>query len=274
VERACSASPGFQVRHVRQAPSGQPGLSAQGGVDRSIWDDWLNLWATVALRASATPGPCQRSIRQGGAVNDHDLCCLRYCRVTANFEGRGIRQVKAKLAGSRRCRAYALAAIRDGNLGLEEPWALDRGQKTRNGSFLRDLWGRPNAENRRGGWPLWKDSMFGERYADVFYRDEPLGSPFRSLRPRPTAWRTTPLSEGNPPYFSSRRTSPFQAAQARSIRLTLLAVFGDFRSPQDHLSLPQACENPRPARLQGEYLQEGLGGPIPRDFNSYGSRSG
>lgn len=203
-------------------------------------------------------GPLPEAIAK--AVNDHDLVVSSVLSGNRNFEGRVHQQVKANwLASPPLVVAYALAGNTRMNL-TEEPLGLDRDNKP---VFLRDLW--PSNAEIAEAVALVEDSMFRERYADVFTGDE--------------HWQSIPVAEGatyawkddstyvkNPPYFE-QIDQPIQALKPVH-QANVLAVFGDSITT-DHISPAGNIKASSPA---GEYLQSL--GVHPEDFNSYGSRRG
>jgi aconitate hydratase len=194
------------------------------------------------------------------AVTEHDLVVSAVLSGNRNFEGRVHPQVKANwLASPPLVVAYALAGNTRMNL-LEEPLGLDKENKP---VYLKDLW-PTNAEIAEAV-AMVEDSMYRERYADVFSGDK--------------HWQSIKVAEGatynwvgestyvkNPPYFE-QIDQPLQPLKPVN-QASVLAVFGDSITT-DHISPAGNIKGSSPA---GRYLQEL--GVEPEDFNSYGSRRG
>ncbi|WP_339845976.1 aconitate hydratase AcnA [uncultured Halopseudomonas sp.] len=194
------------------------------------------------------------------AVTEHDLVVSAVLSGNRNFEGRVHPQVKANwLASPPLVVAYALAGNTRMNL-LEEPLGLDKDNKP---VYLKDLW-PTNAEIAEAV-AMVEDSMYRERYADVFSGDK--------------HWQSIKVAEGatynwvgestyvkNPPYFE-QIDQPLQPLKPVN-QASVLAVFGDSITT-DHISPAGNIKGSSPA---GRYLQEL--GVEPEDFNSYGSRRG
>ena len=203
-------------------------------------------------------GPLPEAI--SNAVSDHDLVVSSVLSGNRNFEGRVHQQVKANwLASPPLVVAYALAGNTRMNL-TEEPLGLDRDNKP---VFLRDLW--PSNAEIAEAVAMVEDSMFRERYADVFSGDEHWQS-IKVAEGSTYAWKDDSTYVKNPPYFEQidqpiKSLTPVHQAR-------VLAVFGDSITT-DHISPAGNIKASSPA---GEYLQ-GLG-VQPSDFNSYGSRRG
>ncbi|GGC97043.1 aconitate hydratase AcnA [Halopseudomonas salina] len=194
------------------------------------------------------------------AVTEHDLVVSAVLSGNRNFEGRVHPQVKANwLASPPLVVAYALAGNTRMNL-LEEPLGLDNDNKP---VYLKDLW--PSNAEIAEAVAMVEDSMYRERYADVFSGD--------------AHWQSISVAEGatykwldestyvkNPPYFEQidQPLQPLEPVDQASV----LAVFGDSITT-DHISPAGNIKGSSPA---GRYLQEL--GVEPEDFNSYGSRRG
>ena len=203
-------------------------------------------------------GPLPEAVSH--AISEHDLVVSAVLSGNRNFEGRIHQQVKANWLGSPPLVvAYALAGDSRLNL-LEDPLGLDQDNKP---VYLRDVW-PTNAEIAEAV-ALVEDSMFRNRYADVFSGDEHWQSIVTSGGDT-YAWDDQSTYVQNPPYFADidKPLQPLQPiGQAR-----VLAVFGDSITT-DHISPAGNIKSSSPA---GEYLQSQ--GVQPEDFNSYGSRRG
>ncbi|MFN3582026.1 MAG: aconitate hydratase AcnA, partial [Pseudomonas sp.] len=129
------------------------------------------------------------------AVTEHDLVVSAVLSGNRNFEGRVHPQVKANwLASPPLVVAYALAGNTRMNL-LEEPLGLDADNQP---VFLRDLW--PSNAEIAEAVALVEDSMFRERYADVFTGDEHWQS-IKVAEGATYAWSGDSTYVKNPPYF-------------------------------------------------------------------------
>jgi aconitate hydratase len=194
------------------------------------------------------------------AVTEHDLVVSAVLSGNRNFEGRVHPQVKANwLASPPLVVAYALAGNTRMNL-LEDPLGLDKDNKP---VFLKDLW--PSNAEIADAVGMVEDSMYRERYADVFSGDEHWQS-IRVAEGATYDWMNDSTYVKNPPYFDhiDQPLEPLKPVdQAR-----VLAVFGDSITT-DHISPAGNIKGSSPA---GRYLQEQ--GVDPKDFNSYGSRRG
>ncbi|WP_373188414.1 aconitate hydratase AcnA, partial [Halopseudomonas sp.] len=194
------------------------------------------------------------------AVTEHDLVVSAVLSGNRNFEGRVHPQVKANwLASPPLVVAYALAGNTRMNL-LEEPLGLDKDNKP---VYLKDLW--PSNAEVAEAVAMVEDSMYRERYADVFSGDEHWQS-IRVAEGATYDWVDDSTYVKNPPYFEQidqplKPLKPVNQAQ-------VLAVFGDSITT-DHISPAGNIKGSSPA---GRYLQEQ--GVEPEDFNSYGSRRG
>ncbi|KAA0693414.1 aconitate hydratase AcnA [Halopseudomonas laoshanensis] len=203
-------------------------------------------------------GPLPESI--ANAITEHDLVVSSVLSGNRNFEGRVHQHVKANwLASPPLVVAYALAGNTRMNL-TEEPLGLDKDNKP---VFLRDLW--PSNAEIAEAVALVEDSMFRERYADVFSGDEHWQS-IPVAEGKTYAWKEDSTYVKNPPYFE-QIDQPIQALKPVN-QARVLAVFGDSITT-DHISPAGNIKASSPA---GEYLQSL--GVNPEDFNSYGSRRG
>ncbi|MBL4834284.1 MAG: aconitate hydratase AcnA [Pseudomonas sp.] len=194
------------------------------------------------------------------AVTEHDLVVSAVLSGNRNFEGRVHPQVKANwLASPPLVVAYALAGNTRMNL-LEDPLGLDKDNKP---VFLKDLW--PSNAEIAEAVAMVEDSMYRERYADVFSGDEHWQA-IRVAEGATYDWVDESTYVKNPPYFEQidqplQPLKPVEQAQ-------VLALFGDSITT-DHISPAGNIKGSSPA---GRYLQEQ--GVEPEDFNSYGSRRG
>ncbi|WP_339651822.1 aconitate hydratase AcnA [Halopseudomonas pelagia] len=230
----------------------------KAGLNEYLDELGFNLVGYGCTTCIGNSGPLPDAV--SAAVNDHNLVVSAVLSGNRNFEGRVHQHVKANwLASPPLVVAYALAGNTRMNL-LEEPLGLDKDNKP---VFLRDLW--PSNAEIAEAVALVEDSMFRERYADVFSGDE--------------HWQSIPVAEGatyawkddstyvkNPPYFE-QIDQPIQALKPVN-QARVLAVFGDSITT-DHISPAGNIKASSPA---GEYLQSL--GVSPEDFNSYGSRRG
>ena len=203
-------------------------------------------------------GPLPEAVSQ--AISEHDLVVSAVLSGNRNFEGRIHQQVKANwLASPPLVVAYALAGDSRLNL-LEDPLGLDQDNKP---VLLRDIW--PSNAEIGEAVALVEDSMFRNRYADVFSGDEH----WQSIVTRggaTYAWDDQSTYVQNPPYFADidKPLQPLKPIEQARV----LAVFGDSITT-DHISPAGNISSSSPA---GEYLQSQ--GVQPEDFNSYGSRRG
>ncbi len=194
------------------------------------------------------------------AVTEHDLVVSAVLSGNRNFEGRVHPQVKANwLASPPLVVAYALAGNTRMNL-LEEPLGLDKENKP---VYLKDLW-PTNAEIAEAV-AMVEDSMYRERYADVFSGDKHWQS-IKVAEGATYNWVDESTYVKNPPYFE-QIDQPLQPLKPVN-KASVLAVFGDSITT-DHISPAGNIKGSSPA---GRYLQEL--GVEPEDFNSYGSRRG
>ena len=194
------------------------------------------------------------------AIAEHDLAVSAVLSGNRNFEGRIHPQVKANwLASPPLVVAYALA----GDIRIDmmsEPLGLDRDNKP---VFLRDIW--PSNAEIAAAVALVEDSMFRNRYADVFTGDEHWQA-IATSGGDTYAWDSQSTYVQNPPYFNDidKPLQPLRPIENARV----LAVFGDSITT-DHISPAGNIKASSPA---GEYLQSL--GVSPEDFNSYGSRRG
>ncbi|MGN5519038.1 aconitate hydratase AcnA [Halopseudomonas sp. Lyrl_26] len=194
------------------------------------------------------------------AIAEHDLAVSAVLSGNRNFEGRIHPQVKANwLASPPLVVAYALA----GDIRIDmmsEPLGLDRDNKP---VFLRDIW--PSNAEIAAAVALVEDSMFRNRYADVFTGDEHWQA-IATSDGDTYAWDSRSTYVQNPPYFDDidKPLQPLQPIENARV----LAVFGDSITT-DHISPAGNIKASSPA---GQYLQSL--GVSPDDFNSYGSRRG
>lgn len=194
------------------------------------------------------------------AIAEHDLAVSAVLSGNRNFEGRIHPQVKANwLASPPLVVAYALA----GDIRIDmmsEPLGLDRDNKP---VFLRDIW--PSNAEIAAAVALVEDSMFRNRYADVFTGDEHWQA-IATSGGDTYAWDSQSTYVQNPPYFNDidKPLQPLRPIENARV----LAVFGDSITT-DHISPAGNIKASSPA---GEYLQSL--GVSPENFNSYGSRRG
>ena len=194
------------------------------------------------------------------AVTEHDLVVSAVLSGNRNFEGRVHPQVKANwLASPPLVVAYALAGNTRMNL-LEDPLGLDKDNKP---VFLKDLW--PSNAEIAEAVAMVEDSMYRERYADVFSGDEHWQA-IKVAEGATYNWMDDSTYVKNPPYFE-QIDQPLQPLKPVD-QARVLAVFGDSITT-DHISPAGNIKGSSPA---GRYLQEQ--GVEPEDFNSYGSRRG
>lgn len=203
-------------------------------------------------------GPLPEPIAK--AVSEQDLVVSAVLSGNRNFEGRVHPQVKANwLASPPLVVAYALAGSSRINLH-DEPLGLDSNNKP---VFLKDIW--PSNAEIAEAVALVEDSMFRERYADVFTGDEH----WRSIQVgegKTYLWDSQSTYVQHPPFFE-RIDEPLVGLEPVE-QARVLAVFGDSITT-DHISPAGNIKASSPA---GEYLQSL--GVKPEDFNSYGSRRG
>ncbi|RHW20169.1 aconitate hydratase AcnA [Pseudomonas jilinensis] len=203
-------------------------------------------------------GPLPEPIAK--AVSEQDLVVSAVLSGNRNFEGRVHPQVKANwLASPPLVVAYALAGSSRINLH-DEPLGLDSNNKP---VFLKDIW--PSNAEIAEAVALVEDSMFRERYADVFTGDEH----WRSIQVgegKTYQWDSQSTYVQHPPFFE-RIDEPLVGLEPVE-QARVLAVFGDSITT-DHISPAGNIKASSPA---GEYLQSL--GVKPEDFNSYGSRRG
>ena len=203
-------------------------------------------------------GPLPEPVSQ--AISENDLAVSAVLSGNRNFEGRINPDVKMNyLASPPLVVAYALA----GDIRIDmmsEPLGLDRDNKP---VFLRDIW--PSNAEIAAAVALVEDSMFRNRYADVFTGDEHWQAVATSGGDT-YAWDSQSTYVQNPPYFENidKPIQPLRPIEQARV----LAVFGDSITT-DHISPAGNIKASSPA---GQYLQEQ--GVSPEDFNSYGSRRG
>src|SRR5690554_2307795 len=231
---------------------------AAAGLDTYLDQLGFNLVGYGCTTCIGNSGPLNPKIEK--AIVEQRLTVAAVLSGNRNFEGRIHPLVKTNwLASPPLVVAYALA----GDIRIDmmsEPLGLDRDNKP---VFLRDIW--PSNAEIAAAVALVEDSMFRNRYADVFTGDEHWQA-IATSGGDTYAWDSQSTYVQNPPYFNDidKPLQPLRPIEDARV----LAVFGDSITT-DHISPAGNIKASSPA---GEYLQSL--GVSPEDFNSYGSRRG
>ncbi len=202
-------------------------------------------------------GPLPEAVHN--TVNGNDLVVTAVLSGNRNFEGRIHPLVKANwLASPPLVVAYALAGSTRINLAADPIGQDQEGREV----MLADIW--PGNDEIAAEIAGIDESMFTEKYADVFAGDD--------------SWQAIPTAQGDtfsfsesstyiqlPPFFDAQYTS----GKNRNIEgARILALLGDSVTT-DHISPASSIAANSPA---ADYLTER--GVQEKDFNSYGSRRG
>ena len=204
-------------------------------------------------------GPLAEPISE--AIQSGDLVAVSVLSGNRNFEGRVNPDVRANyLASPPLVVAYALAGSMLIDLA-SEPLGQGKGGKD---VYLRDIW-PTNEEIAEVQNKVISESMFAERYGDVFKGDKNWQG-IKVAEGQTYQWDIGSTYVQNPPYFDGLSMTPEPVADIVEARV--LAIFGDSITT-DHISPAGNIRKTSPA---GEYLAErqvAVG-----DFNSYGARRG
>jgi aconitate hydratase len=204
-------------------------------------------------------GPLAEPISK--AVQDGDLVAVSVLSGNRNFEGRVNPDVRANyLASPPLVVAYALAGSMLTDVASQPLGKGADGEDV----FLRDIW-PSNEEIATIQRQVVSESMFAERYSDVFKGDERWGA-IEVEGGQTYAWEAGSTYVKNPPYFEGLTMEP--APIDDIVEARVLAVFGDSITT-DHIS---PAGNIRASSPAGEYLSEHQ--VSQSDFNSYGARRG
>lgn len=202
-------------------------------------------------------GPLAPDIDQ--AVRENELIVASVLSGNRNFEGRIHPLVQANwLASPPLVVAFALAGTTLIDLDSEPLGQNDAGEDI----FLKDIW--PSAASIEKAMLSVDESMFRERYADVFDGDQTWQDV--EINKDPTyAFAEDSTYIRLPTFFEER----YLAGKDKSVEgARLLALLGDSVTT-DHISPAGSIASESPA---ADYLREH--GVEQREFNSYGSRRG
>jgi aconitate hydratase len=232
---------------------------AKAGLTEPLDQLGFNLVGYGCTTCIGNSGPLAGHISQ--AVQDGDLVAVSVLSGNRNFEGRVNPDVRANyLASPPLVVAYALAGSMLTDLATEP---LGKGSDSED-VFLRDIW--PTSEEiatiQR---QVVNESMFAERYADVFKGDTRWQA-IEVAGGQTYAWEMGSTYVQNPPYFEGLTMEPEPVADV--IEARILGVFGDSITT-DHISPAGNIRDSSPA---GEYLSQRQ--VPPSEFNSYGARRG
>ena len=204
-------------------------------------------------------GPLAESISQ--AVQDGDLVAVSVLSGNRNFEGRVNPDVRANyLASPPLVVAYALAGSMLTDLDTQP---LGKGKDGAD-VFLRDIW-PTNDEVGQIQRQVVTESMFAERYGDVFKGDKNWQA-IKVSGGLTYGWEMGSTYVQNPPYFEGLAMEPEPVRDI--IEARILGIFGDSITT-DHISPAGNIRGSSPA---GDYLSQHQ---VPQsEFNSYGARRG
>lgn len=199
---------------------------AKAGLNDYLDKLGFNLVGYGCTTCIGNSGPLPEAI--GKAITEHDLVVSSVLSGNRNFEGRVHQQVKANwLASPPLVVAYALAGNTRMNLA-KEPLGLDADNKP---VYLQDVW--PSNAEIAEAVAMVEQSMFRERYADVFSGDEHwqgIEVPDSSTY----AWDDKSSYVQNPPYFEhiDQPLKPVEPVKQACV----LAVFGDSITTDHYLA--------------------------------------
>ncbi len=229
------------------------------GLQKDLDKLGFNLVGFGCTTCIGNSGPLPDAISK--TVNDADLVACSVLSGNRNFEGRVNPDVRANyLASPPLVVAYALAGSLKVDLDTE-PLGTDRDGKP---VYLQDIW--PSTEEiGRFVQASISDSLFREKYADVFKGDEM----WRAIEVEgglTYKWDDASTYVQNPPYFAGMGQRPDPVEDVEGARI--LGLFLDSITT-DHISPAGAIKAQSPA---GQYLIDHDVKPV--DFNQYGTRRG
>ena len=232
---------------------------AKAGLTKPLDALGFNLVGYGCTTCIGNSGPLAEPISE--AIQSGDLVAVSVLSGNRNFEGRVNPDVRANyLASPPLVVAYALAGSMLIDLATE-PLGQGKGGKD---VFLKDIWptNEQIAEVQR---KVVNESMFAERYGDVFKGDKNWQG-IQVAEGQTYQWDMGSTYVQNPPYFEGLSMTPEPVADIVEARV--LGIFGDSITT-DHIS---PAGNIRKASPAGDYLSRHQ---VPvSEFNSYGARRG